>query len=664
MKKFDKFLPFLAICSATLLLYAPIISRPNLLVERGNDLGEFFWPVFYFVKQQILENHTLPLWNNLFLSGTPLLPDPQSPLFYPPNIIFLILPIDSAFIASFMLHSFFAGIGAYLAARKGFGLSQAASIVTTLLYIAFPRTAGFLEAGHFGLVATTTWLPFLLLASVKLIKTPRFGWSVLLAVSLAGLFFTHPTTFITAAAFVFTALFIAGIYFLIKRHSSKTLMFLITGILITFGSTAITLLPQLEWLPQTTRFTLLEDRDVYPKWDSKVEFIQAIYPHVFGGDQFVNNLDTEKWLALGIFISLLALIGFLQLRNKLKLLIIVTVFGVVLIALNNASPIHSLLLSSDWYVLGRVSTRIWFIIALITVFLAGFGFEILRRKGLQKVALVLVILAVSELLMLSWVRIQKPVSTQKEYAPASVYEFLKKDKQSLTLQAKEKFRVFCVNRCFSQKESAKYGLELVEGYNTLQQMNYFKHSWQLMGGYWNYYTLALPPIGAHKFTQLQPDATSLGEFNTKYVISPYKLKDKNFKPEKEINGYMVYRNAAFLSRAYFQTDDQKPSSEAPILLYTPNYIRIDTSGQITKRLVLSEVWSPGWKAYLNGKEAVTVQEKPNTLRLVDIKNDTQFVDFTYDPESFRVGRLITSITILSLVGLGILQLYILKIVHH
>ena len=85
--------------------------------------------------------------------------------------------------------------------------------------------------------------------------------------------------------------------------------------------------------------------------------------------------------------------------------------------------------------------------------------------------------------------------------------------------------------------------------------------------------------------------------------------------------------------------------------YTPNHIRVDTSSNRTSRLVLAEVYSPGWRAYLDGKEEVSVQEKPDTLRLVDIAAGTKFVDFKYEPESYQRGRLITLATIIILAGL-------------
>ncbi|MDO8503205.1 MAG: hypothetical protein Q7S60_00795 [bacterium] len=624
------------------LIYLPFLQNPSRLFERGNDLQEQFWPVFYFIKQQFLTHHSLPLWNNLFFSGIPLLPDPQFPLFYPPYIIFLVLPIDAAFLVLMALHTLFGGLGAYWAGRYALGLTKSGSIFVGMLFLLTPRLAGYLEAGHFGLIEATSWLPFVFLATVRLVRKPTVVWAILLAVSLAGIFYTHTVTFVIAAI---AAPIVWGATFLLYRRENrqvKSIIFFSIGTILTFGLVAITLLPQLEWAPHTTRFLLLQDRDVYPKWLSIEEFLQAVaFPW-----PILSTLDTEKWLALGLVSPLLALYGLAHLPNKTtKLFLGFVLVTTSLIALNNSSPFYKFLLSQDWYVLSRVATRIWFIPTLILIGLAGYAFDRITKTVGRRTALLVASLAIAEIVILFWSYFISAKPQIPNPAPPGVYEFLKNQEG--------KFRVFCVNRCLSQKEAVKAGIELVEGYNTLQQMNYYKHSWQLMGGYWNYYTLSLPPIGTYKFEELKPDAKSLGEFNTKYVISPYELIDKNFILEKQFGEYYVYRNSLVQPRAYFWTEDQRPGIAAKIISYSPNKIRVDTSTGATSRLVLAEVWSPGWRAYLDGDKDAVVQEKPNTLRLVDIKPDTKFVDFVYEPNSFKVGRIITLATVGVLVGIGL-----------
>ncbi len=627
-KKF--FLIILIILIADLLFYIPVLLNPNLVLERGNDLQEQFWPAFYFIKQQILVNHQFPLWNNLWFSGMPLLQDPQLSFFYLPNIIFLLFPIGSTFIITFLLHIFWGALGIYFISRKILKLSEISSLFTVLLFIFSPKLAGFLEAGHPGLIESYSWIPYVIMGTLMLAKSHQKIWILLLSISLSAIFFTHTIIFLIALT---SSLILYTICIL--PHIKQFKSFLIS-LSFAFGFMAITLLPQLEWSKLTTRFLLLSIRDVYPKWNSIEEFLKNIFIPWINGTE-IWKIDSEKWIPIGLIVSILSIFGFLGLKRKIKLIILTTVTLITISVLNNISPLNRLLITQDWYVLMRVSTRLWFIILFIIIFLAGLGLDRIISKFNSKVAYLIIILSIVELISFSWFYLIKP--TEKlELAPESIYQFLENDP--------EKFRVFCTTKCLSQKKSAEYGLELIEGYNTIQQINYYKQAWQLMGGYWNYYTLSIPPMGIYNFEQLQPDPVSLGAYNVKYIISTHKLTNTEFIFKKRFGDYLIYQNNMFLPRAYFWTDDQKPSAKAPINYYSPNHIQVNTSSHQTQRIVLSEVYSPGWVAYLNGKSKVTVQQKPDALRLVDIKSDTQFVDFKYQPESFKYGLIITTITLI------------------
>src|SRR3989344_1741486 len=132
---------WLLLLVTTLFAYLPLILNPYKLLSRGNDLEEQFWPVFYFIRQKFWETHSLPFWNNLFLSGTPLLPDPQFSLFYPPNWLFILLPTDIAFFVWLILHSFFGGLAFYIVLSQVFRISDRISIIGSALYILSPAVA-------------------------------------------------------------------------------------------------------------------------------------------------------------------------------------------------------------------------------------------------------------------------------------------------------------------------------------------------------------------------------------------------------------------------------------------------------------------------------------------------------------------------------------------
>lgn len=624
-------IPLIAIFLASIIFYLPIIANPSLLLNRGNDLQEFFWPIYYFAKNQIITNHTLPLWNPMVFSGTPLAADPQSPLFYLPNLVFLVMPIDIAFLVSFFGHSIFGGIGMFLLARKGISITKTAALFSAVLYTTSPKLAGYLEAGHFGLATSLAWIPFLVLSIIKLNKEKSFFWVSLFSISLYGIFASHTITFIISS-------FAAIIIFLLAPTSinskKRNIIFLTIGAVFTFGFTAISLLPQLDWMPETTRFLLLKDRDVYPKWDSHKEFISAILPPP-ASQTFLSNLDSEKWIPMGIFTTIFAIIGFSTLNRFYKKTVTVFLAAIILISLNNLSPIYSFLLSWDWYLLMRVSTRVWIVTTFIIIVLAGLGFQQLQKKWNAKSFLLpsLAVLAILETLLLSWTRFAKPIPEKFNRAPVGVYEFLKKDPGL--------FRVFCTNRCLSQQMVSSYNLQTIEGYGTLQQKNYYNQFIQLSQVFWGRYTLALPPFEIYNFRQIQPYAPELADYNVKYVISPHSLTDKRLVQVAEFDGYKIFENRINKSRAYFSD-----GKEAPILYYSPNSIKVGTSQATSTELTLAEVWSSGWKAYLNGKEVIPITEFKNALRGIKIKEDTEFVEFKYEPVNFKVGAYITLTTII------------------
>ena len=611
-------------------------------------MEEFFYPIFIYTTHTFFQTHTLPLWNNLFLSGTPLLPNPQSFLFYPPNIIFYFLPTSLAFIVSAFLHIFFGAMGIYFAARLALKYSKSASLFCALIYLTCPKIFGYLEAGHFGLLASFTYLPFAFLATLMLARSPKFKWVVLLAVSLSGMFYTHTIIFLLS---LIAATIIFGLALTFKDFRKETIrkaLFFLLGSLLTFGLIAITLLPQLEWIPQTTRYLLLQNRDVYPKWSSAVEPIRVVFFPWSLGTHGLWALDSEKWITVGWFLSLISLLGFLFLSKRLKFYIIFSMSIIFLIILNNVSPFNNFLLSQDWFALIRVSTRFSFLPTLTAIFLSGFALDKLRKRLNPKVLTLVALLVIIESLSLSWVRLFKPNVENTSMASREIYQFLKKDAELL--------RTFCVNRCLSQKESAKQNLELVEGYDTLLQTNYYRQAWQFTGSYWNYYTLSIPPIGLYQFKKIQPDAKSLGFYNTKYVISPYQLSDPNFELQREIDGYLIYSNKLYLPRVYFLRDDLKPQTGAEITYYSPNKIVVNTSSKMGQRLVLAQVYNKGWSAYLNGKERTLPQERPDGLTQVDLKNDTDFVEFVFLPDSFKYGLTITAATVVLILAVSLYKL--------
>ena len=500
---------FLILLTVTTFVYLPFFANPALLLNRNNDLTEFFWPIFYYLKQNILVNHQIPFWNNMFFAGTPLLPDPQNPIWYLPNAIFLFTDINTGIIISLFLHTLFGSIGMYIASRKVFKFSSLISLMVSGIFTLSPIYFSYLEAGHCGLAISWTWMPYLLLSTYQLGNKPTPKNVFLFAISASSMYFNHVVTALIAIA-------PAVVYWLYK----KSIRYPTVALLLALVTISPALILQLSWLPNTTRQILLAYPETFPIWRGKREYIRTV---------FLFNPETEKAITFGIVPTILALYGFIKLKRKLKLFLILPAILLLLIVLNNVSPILPLLLKIDFFVLMRVTTRVWFLIFFILLFSFGYALEKLNKY----MTVALGFLALVESTLIGYSYFVKPISA-RENIPVVIYNILESDKTN--------FRVFCLSRCIPQKEAALRNLHLVEGYGTLPEKNYFYVLGEALNTRWDKYSLSVPPFEAYLYQKLQPNAKLLRAFNTKYVISKYPLNDTNFVFWEKFDEYYLYLN--------------------------------------------------------------------------------------------------------------------------
>ena len=155
--------------------------------------------------------------------------------------------------------------------------------------------------------------------NIVLIKKPTITQSILLALAMTGLFFTHSVTFLVSGL---ATLLIFPILFLEKtNYLARSLIYFFVGAIFAISLCAITLLPQISWSNLTTRTLLTTNPQIYPIWESKQEFIKAIFfPQLKNNHQLFHN--TEKWIFLGISTSILAFFGLLKLSKKYQIIIL------------------------------------------------------------------------------------------------------------------------------------------------------------------------------------------------------------------------------------------------------------------------------------------------------------------------------------------------------
>lgn len=119
------------------------------------DVIQQYYPWRKFYAESIRDGE-LPLWNPYMFSGTTFVGNGQSAIFYPLNIIFLIIPVDVAFGWFSFIHLLIAALGMY-ALLSLWGIRPACSLIGALAFM----MCGFLMAwlNYITLVCTAVWLP-------------------------------------------------------------------------------------------------------------------------------------------------------------------------------------------------------------------------------------------------------------------------------------------------------------------------------------------------------------------------------------------------------------------------------------------------------------------------------------------------------------------------
>ncbi|HEV2108231.1 MAG TPA: YfhO family protein [Thermomicrobiales bacterium] len=91
-----------------------------------------------------------------------------------------------------------------------------------------------------------------------------------------------------------------------------------------------------------------------------------------------------------------------------------------------------------------------------------------------------------------------------------------------------------------------------------------------------------------------------------------------------------------------------PSNEhAEVTSYEPDRVRITARAMAPGFLVVSEVYEPGWRAYVDG-ERVEVLPTDHVLRGVPIPAGEHIVELRYEPLSLRFGLPISAVTMLAM----------------
>ncbi|MCA1558567.1 MAG: YfhO family protein, partial [Acidobacteria bacterium] len=361
-----------------LIFFSPALLSGSLIGPADN----VFYHQPYFYAEKVL-------WDTMLSSGFPMMADPQVMTFYPPALLFSLLPngwnlfvISAYVLASCFTYGYVHTLTSSKLAGAGGGIIYGMS--------------GFMVAqlDHASIVHNAAWLPLIIWSLEMLRRRASAGWFAAGCVgvaccALAG----HSQIFVYSMV-------VSGFYVLLmgwnsstgrlRFYSLTTLMFLL-GV----GLAAVQLIPTLELVRNTLRAEMSFQEFITYALPAN-QSLMILFPALFGGlPEYGREFYFGEWNLIeltgyvGLAPLLLAAVGFITWRPRVLSLFWLSV-GVlaILLALGDTTPVAHITYRIPVINLFRVPARHFFELAFATSVLAGLGLASLL-KGRASRALVL-----------------------------------------------------------------------------------------------------------------------------------------------------------------------------------------------------------------------------------------------------------------------------------
>jgi hypothetical protein len=666
-----------------LLIIPVVIYLPGMLgwipfpseTAQYTDLLLAHYPNAIYLRNAILQDHSIPLWSNLIYSGVPFAANPLSGVWYLPGWIALIFPLPAGISIVLGMHSVFGTWGFYKL-LKSEGAGDTGSIIGGIAFGLMPKFAAHYGAGHVSLLYALAWTPWLLLESRNGAKWWRTG------VVLAFLFLADPRW----AAF--TGLIWISYYVAHRRYDIKeALFFYVKSSGIAFLIASPLILPMMEFTRISTRSMMTTD-DVLLYSLPPEKLLGLIIPSSVGNTEwfmyqggliillfilqlFIKearklNVFWSAWIVLSLLISFGALIPGAEWAAKLPLVSLLRVpsRALFIMGIGFAAIAGK---SSDLLINQKVSKaivrKIAFGVFIFTLLLGsaiavtvktvdmtllwGFVFLNIAALGLlvasqttrtQTIKLILIGIAAVDLIgagYLSYnVRIKEQVGANRH----ELINYIQNDD--------ELFRTFSPSYSIPQYMAVEQSLEMADGVDPLQIDAYAKYMSSATGIHQTGYSVSIPPYetGNSEIDNLDsgPDALLMGLINVKYLVSEFEIFTDGFVLLDKIEDSYIYLNEKFLPRAWVQNEDLSSVDQQPgQLIVKVNSIdwrtnQINLTAQGPGKLVLSEIYYPGWIASVDGVQQ-DIKPVYDILRSINLEDGVHEVSFKYRPISIIAG---------------------------
>ncbi|HJW84609.1 MAG TPA: hypothetical protein VJ754_09930 [Anaerolineae bacterium] len=362
----------LSVVLTVLLFLAPALLRADGLIYppagQYSDLTITHWPAFQYLRDTLAEGGAFPLWRTSILGGTPFAADPASGVWYPPNWLSLVLPLEWFFKLVIAAHLLLAGWAMARLART-FGMAWIGATAAGVAYAVAPRVAAHIGAGHVTLVEAWAWIP----VAAWTLRERRWWATSAMALGMCALADMRAAVFAVpvSAAFALIQPPASGAR-PVSRWVTQPWRLAATLVLAAWISAAVWL-PALSLSSESTRASLRPGE----------ASVFSLPPSHFLGMLIAGHDNPEYVTFTGLTVLLLGLIGLRAMwrSNRRAAIGLSTLIAIaVVVALGSNTPLYELLYRLPGVSLLRVPARAWIVVAFATALLCGAGVDALAGQ--------------------------------------------------------------------------------------------------------------------------------------------------------------------------------------------------------------------------------------------------------------------------------------------
>lgn len=566
----------------------------------------------------LIKDFQLPLWNPYNFAGTPLLANIQSAIFYPLNILFLVISFPIAWSIYIMLAPVLGILFMFLFLRN-LNLNRSSAIFGSICSVLSGFFVAWLENGV--LTHTLLWLPAILWSMDKIGQTNKKRFFILYPLFLVISFFAgHWQTF-------FYLFLFSQAYMLIKypRFLPKFLILDCFFALISLPQ----LLPSLSFINLSARGNdqvWINNAGWFIPWQNLIQFIS---PDFFGNPSTLNYTGQFSYQEFVGYIGIPGLIfAFCSLFVRRKIIWFFAGAVIVSLLFATATPIAKLpFILNIPLISSSMPTRLLSIIDFSLAVLAAFGinyFFTLKNQGkyvfglfflllgtlwlispskyliipsgmliatliFRKYLMVLVVLVVLDLGFFAY-KFLPFTSSKYLYPQTKISTFL----QENTKEDHSRFMTLN-DEIFPPNFNIIYRLQTISGYDPL----YLKTYGNLVGG------------GNRIIVPKDYKNSLIDILGVKYILTFDDISSTDYVLVMQEGKTKVFENKKVLPRVIMD------NGLARITSYSENKVIIKTSSTTQSLLTLTDMDYPGWKVFIDNYPSTIIPTKDN-FRSVEV----------------------------------------------